>query len=368
MRPHLRLRWIGSVALSLLLAASLAQAEEGPRKGIPVYKKKFFSKVYDVAKVYKSMQGPESIQRIRLRPGPPELLWVRAYRTEIVGKDSDEALPPDFMCHNNLNLEHLDRHRELFGWEQRGQPRLFTLSQGQMEVVFPKGFAMPLMSDESLLVATQVLNHNLPDADFEVRHKTTIEYVRDRDLKRPMKALYQQGVEGLVLVDGQDGHPNKAEGDDAHGEGCSIGAPAGTGKSMKDAFGRVFNGHWVVPPGRSTYHTPVNDYLNLTHDSSVHYIAVHLHPFAESLALRDLTTGEEVYKSQATNSPFQIGLSRVDHYSNPEGLKVYKDHDYELVVVYNNTSSEPQDSMAVFFMYHWDRDFKKPTAPQAAAH
>ena len=36
---------------------------------------------------------------------------------------------------------------------------------------------------------------------------------------------------------------------------------------------------------------------------------------------------------------------------------MYKNHDYEIVSVYNYTSSEDQDAMAVFGIYTVDHDF-----------
>ena len=112
------------VASLLACALGLAGANafaEGKKRGIPVYKKTFFSQPYHVDTIYKSMQGPQSTLKMTLRPGPTELLWVTAYRTEIVGPDSDEAMPPDFMCHNNLNLGDLDRHRDDHAWHGCGQ-------------------------------------------------------------------------------------------------------------------------------------------------------------------------------------------------------------------------------------------------------
>jgi hypothetical protein len=69
-------------------------------------------------------------------------------------------------------------------------------------------------------------------------------------------------------------------------------------------------------------------------DTTVHYIAVHLHPFAESLELVDLTTGESVFKSKARNFDDKIGLEEVEFFSSEEGLPIYKDHEYELVSTY----------------------------------
>ena len=338
------------VALALLVPATGSEAS--PAR---VYSATWYSQIYEVDAIYKSMQGPASAQRIRLAKLPSqELLWVVAYQTEIVDAGKTQTLGPDFMCHNNLSIADLGDHRQRFQWPE-GAKRVFTLSQGQMEVEFPKGFGIPVLSDEPFTVNTQVLNHNREGASFQVRHKTTVRFVRDRELDTPMRALFQQGVQSLVLVDGDDGHFHGRADDDGGGSAeCSIGKPAGQQKDVTDPEGRVFNGHWVVEPGREERRTRVTPYLQLPADTTVHYIAVHLHPFAVSLALRDLTEDETVFESFARNTAGRIGLEHVDHYSSVEGIPIYRDHEYELVSVYDNTSGQPQDAMAVMFLYHHD--------------
>jgi len=106
----------------------------------------------------------------------------------------------------------------------------------------------------------------------------------------------------------------------------------------------------------------VTQYLGLPYDTTIHYIAVHLHPFAESLELRDLTTRSTVFKSRTRGLGDKIGLSRVEHFASAEGIPVFQGHEYELVSVYDNTTGEDQDSMAVMFLYLAEKDFKKPGA------
>ena len=84
-------------------------------------------------------------------------------------------------------------------------------------------------------------------------------------------------------------------------------------------------------------------------DLKVHYVAVHLHPFAESLELRDVTTGKTVLASKAENRPERIGLARVEQISSPAGITLHKDHQYELVSAYNNTTNKNRTAMAVMF-------------------
>ena len=89
-------------------------------------------------------------------------------------------------------------------------------------------------------------------------------------------------------------------------------------------------------------------------DSTAHYIAAHLHPYGESLELIDLTTGESVFRATAHNYPDQVAVENITHYSSVEGLPIYHDHDFEIVAVYNNTTSQDVDSMAVMYLYVHD--------------
>ena len=99
--------------------------------------------------------------------------------------------------------------------------------------------------------------------------------------------------------------------------------------------------------------------MKLTFDTTLHFAAVHLHPFAQSLELRDLTADKTVFKANAQNFKDKIGLKKVDYFSSEEGVPLYKDHEYELISVYNNTTDLDQDSMAVMFLYVLDQEFEE---------
>jgi hypothetical protein len=71
-----------------------------------------------------------------------------------------------------------------------------------------------------------------------------------------------------------------------------------------------------------------------------------VHPYSESLELRDLTTDTTVWKSFHGQHAQQIGVSWIDYYSSEQGLPFYKDHDYELISVYNNPTAQNSDAMA----------------------
>ncbi len=322
--------------------------------------KKVLSKVYAIDRIYKSMKGPQSWQEVYLmETKKPELLWITGYKATMKAGDGVTPAPQEFMCHSNLDYTP-HSHLKHFGGGSNSNARLFTLSQGQFTVAFPEGFGIPFLSTQPLSLSTQVLNLNVENKSLEVRHDVTIEFVKNSDLDKPLKPLYTSSAYGLKVIDGQDGYYGVKDAvADHQGPGCLPGENA-SGHEYVDVYGKKFTGHWIVKPGREENRTLVTKIMNLTYDTSIHYIAVHLHPLAESLELIDLTTGQSLFKSQARNYKDKIGLDEVDYFSSPEGIKVYKDHEYELVSIYNNTTGEDQDSMAVMYIYLLEKYFKMP--------
>ena len=347
------------VVIAVLVSPSRAAAET----------KSVLSPTYKVDRIIRSMEGPQSAQDVTLLAGlPPELVWITGLRTEMVGADGKTPALADFMCHVNLDFD-VAKHRELLESASSANTRIFTLSQGQSAVRFPKGFGMPVMSNEALSLATQVLNHNLPDADLEVRHRVTFDFVRDRDLAKSPNALLNASVFGMKLLDGAHGHFGVGIADEAtHGPGCLPGDSAVPNATVyEDATQQKFTGHWVVKPGREVSHTNVTRQLNLPFDTTLHYAAVHLHPYAESLELRDRTTGETVFASRARNHEDRIGLAHVDSFESEGGVPMFRDHEYELVSTYDNPTASDQDSMAVMLLFLLDRRFEKPSRASTAA-
>jgi hypothetical protein len=123
------------------------------------------------------------------------------------------------------------------------------------------------------------------------------------------------------------------------------------GHVRADAHGQKFTGHWIVKPGREVNHTRVTNQLRLHRDTTLHYAAIHLHPYAESLSFRDLTTDEIVFEVKGRSAKDRIALEHVEHVTSQEGLPLFKDHEYEVVSVYENDSGVDQDAMATVFFY-----------------
>ncbi len=322
----------------------------------------FLSDVYEIKDIYRSMTGPSTMTEIKLLEGEePELIWITGFSAQMVEPDGKTLMSQEFMCHTNLDID-AKTHRYLFQ-SKRNPPidRIFTLSQGQYEVEFPKGFAIPILSPEALKLTTQVLNLNDENPDIKTRHRIKIKYVRDSDLQKPMIPLMRISSNSLKRLDeSENGYFNLVSAnEELHGEGCLLGESAGK-NIITDSLERRYTAHWIVKPGREVNTTLITEMLKVPYDTKIHYIAVHLHPFAESLELKDLTTGETVFKSNAKNSEDKIGLDNVEYYSSSEGLPIYKGYEYQLISSYNNTTDEDHDSMAVIYMYAQDREFRRP--------
>ena len=362
-----RSSWVRLCSAALLLIAMLSPALALSGKNPVRHQVDIYSDTYTIDRKYKSMEGPSSRRTVALvQSEHPELLWITGYRAIVVEEDKVTPTLQDFMCHSNLDID-MARHRDLFGWVKYPSRRLFTLSQGQTSIEFPAGFGIPVLSSEPLFLTTQVLNHNIKDSSFRVRHKVTIQFVRDTELKKPLKPLYMSAANGLVHLQGEGRHYGMEHADrENHGPGAMHGLSASS-RSYRDKFGRMFAGHWIVKPGRQVNHTLVTKWLNLPFDTKVHYIGVHLHPFAETLELRDLTAGKTIFKSRARNPEGKVGLEYVESFSSAEGISLFREHEYELVSTYNNTSGEDQTAMAVMYMYLFDKEFKKPDTKRMSA-
>jgi len=324
------------------------------------------SPVYEINRIYKSMTGPWSNRALRLLEATtPELVWITGCHVEMVGADGTTHMPEQFMCHANVDFD-ADWHNDLFRETKPLDGRLFTLSQGQLHVQFPPGFGIPVMSNETLDLSTQVLNLNVKDRSFTVRHKVDIDFVRDSQAQSPMKPLYERALMGMVSLEGRELVLDQGEDHLGHaGQGpclscCVPGVSAIDGYEHADTQGHRFTTHWIVKPGREENRTRATTMMNLPFDTKIHYIAVHMHPFAESLELRDVTADKSLFKSHVRNLQGEIGLADVEYFSSEEGIPVYQDHEYELVSVYNNTTGENQDSMAVMYAYFLDQEYQGP--------
>jgi hypothetical protein len=328
---------------------------------------------YRIDRIFESMQGPYSSHAgIQLVQAPkPELVWVRGVSTEVVDKRGKKGLSQEYFCHANLSLDSqstsVDARNAQLGTSL--DLRLFTLVPGKMDIDLPEGFGIPITSDEKLEMLSMSLNLNDVSPNFDLRFQSQIDFVKDSEAVGEMKPLFMRSayvmvpisrdVDGTVLVPdalcAMPGTTNLPGHRVSQGMSCappSMNASEG-GKRGTNTL------HWMVPPGQHTYSSDVTEQLKLGFDTTIHYATGHLHPMGESLVLRNRTTGETLLEIRSKDYAGKRGVELMEEFKFSEGLKVYKNHEYELSVTYNNPTDKPTDVMAIIYLYLHDLNFDR---------
>jgi hypothetical protein len=204
-----------------------------------------------------------------------------------------------------------------------------------------------MKGNEWLMVTTQSLNHNLPDENRLIKHEVSISYSKEKNLK----PLMSRTVFIELPYDKKD--PFK-EPLDPQSNQC---IPVETkNHSYPDGKGNMLSGHWVIPVGKKTYSSSINEQLQLKDSLRLHAAAIHVHPFATSISIVDKTTGKVIFKSNVINHKNSIGLTKIDAFSSVEGILMFANHDYILTMDVNNTSQMKQDMMGSMFLFFYDKE------------
>ncbi len=297
--------------------------------------------------IYKSMEGPKAVHYFQADKVRNDLLWMTGFQVTALSQKSKDKISNDFICHTNINYieqEHHDR------WNLKDRinlqyPRLISLSHGIESMNFPEGYGFPFFANEKFFLITQSLNHNISDSIFQLKHHISIKYKSDRLKTLMPKTVYMQIPFSKEQI--KDSEIGKIE--------MNTCIPVETkNHTYTDDQGNLLSGHWKINLGKQEFKSNITDQLSLKDTLRVHQITPHLHPFAETFALRDITTNNVLFNCKVINHKNKIGLSRTPAFSSIEGILLYPDHEYELLLRTNNTTNEIQDMMASMFMFFYD--------------
>lgn len=290
-------------------------------------------------RLYPSMTGPRKMQRLVLGSDSDKEVWITGFRAEVLD-DKNQLASQQFMCHSSLDV--VGRS----GTEQesyRGQA--FTVSQGQTEISFPPGFAMRIANESDMQqdLLVQVLNNNEPQIHRELNFRTTLRYFGEQEARqRKLIPLRLAGGSVTPMIQPAPAAPLLQ---------AQLVRPAFKEEILTAADGSRHTQHWLVPPGRQVLATELG--MNLAHDTTVHYMWMHVHPYAESIELRDKTANQSVWKGLVHNDPDpkRAAVVSTDTYSSPTGIALHHDHRYELIATYANPTPNYVDAMASLWMY-----------------
>ncbi len=300
--------------------------------------------------IYKSMEGPKVMQGFQLDPSKSELVFITDFKTEALSPTEVDQLSNDYICHTNVDYydgEHYGR----WGLNDRigmQYPRLTSMSHGIESYSLPSGFGFPVFTDENLFLSTQTLNHNIDGALFSVKHKISLGYSTQLD---SMKPVTSKTIFMMLPYDAENPFEGPTE---TNPNAC---LPVETkNHSYVDESGQALSGHWVIFPGEAEYRFDVTTQMQLRDSTTLHHAAIHVHPFTKSLQLRDKTENRLLFESKSTNHIGKIGLEEITYFSDADGIMLYPDHNYELVLQVNNTTEINQDMMASMFLFLYDAE------------
>lgn len=347
MYASLKTRHKAIVKTLLLHKLGLVDNEWLIDNGVQQYK--MISPTFMIDGIYKSMEGPAASKYIQLSQDPG-LLWITGFEVKALDAKTRHQVTNDFVCHTNIDINDVNYYTN-FGLEDRigkRYPRLTSLSHGLETFHFPKGYAVPIKGNDMLFVTTESLNHNLKDKTYWIKHEVTVEYTKKGEQLKPLmsRTAYVQ-----LPYDKND--PYKGPTDHA----SNVCMPVETkNHSYDDGHGNMMSGHWVIPRGRKTYSSSINDHLQITDSLRLHAAAVHVHPFATLISVWDKTAHKTVFECKITNHKDSVGLSKIEDFVSEDGIWLYANHDYEMVLEVNNTSSDRQDMMGSMFLFFYDAE------------
>ena len=305
---------------------------------------------------------------VKVGKEPRQLYWLKGMKLEVLD-EHDQVLPTaEFICHFNLDTDSTFRNKIFPYGEPCVYSRLVTITQGQTEICFPKGYAVPVASDEVWNLQFQAANRTT-DQHRRIKHRCTMYFVKDSQLVYPITALNWSVPFVRVITDGNS--KEVASREKLHCPSC-IGFSPGVSPSVSgahnevDGAGRHFSGHWVIPPGVHTYNSLISDFGDpgfASKDRIIHAVWSHLHPLCTSFSLYKCLedSRQQIFcvHEQTKTSP-GLEIQNIDYISSEDGIPITGGNTYELGVTYDNTTGQPQDSMATAGIFFENMMFVRP--------
>jgi hypothetical protein len=321
---------------------------------------------YRLDKIYRSMEGPMSVQSgIHLTADKKApMSWVTGLETEVVDATERSPISQEFFCHSNLTFCESagtpHEYNQRFSGKTHLDWRIFTLVPGRLSIELPPGFGVPIPSDVPLDYVTMSLNLNPRDQVVNVRMRTKVHTIAAGQPDAPTKALFRRA---LYVLQPRGDYSNMEPACMANAKTQHIGAgcaePSRVNLASDATSGKPSEGlvnHWIVPPGWHIYKTEITPQLNLPFDTTIHYATIHVHPFARGMELHDLTTRKTIFRLSSRDWPDRVGVAHVDEFKSIDGIPILRSHRYELTAEYDNTSDSNTDAMAILYLYLLEKD------------
>lgn len=292
-------------------------------------------------KPYPAMEGPIRSVPIMLNLGPNvKTAWILGVQTEIL-ENGQPAI--QYLCHARLGSFPADYQlagmRTIRSDKETKTRFLLPLTQGHSDMMLPEGFGIfeRIPADQRKLVFNIQLKSPEIKKPTSVNVRATVKYVDGpTGMKMGLKDLsiirwaFEEGqyTEKPLVRSKNKHHHHELE-------------------SVKVDPYLLF----MSPPGRHRFETEVTPRLNLE-SAKAHYIYAHLHAYAAEFEIVDLTDKKSIWKATVGTDRKNSSLEYLDVFSSVDGIPIFNNHKYKLIVVYDNPKKEPIDAMAMATLYY----------------
>lgn len=329
------------------------------------------------------MHGPTSVaQAVLHEEGTSARIWLTRFAARLVNETTGET-NEDYFCHVHLLPD---------GEEASYRTGRFVgVHAGGSSMDLPDGFALPIESspDEPIHFLGMSADYGKKGEPAELHYEIDLAYYTDADAQalgiRPLEFKFVKLKVDRSQVDGGAHAGHGMEHGEHAGHGMAQGEHAGHG--MEHGTPPVGAGpaepasataedeelkypgslmaamqgeapidlsrmHWMVPPGRHEFRSPLAPWKTDGAGRRVHQVHLHVHPWAEYGEIYDKTAGETLWRGNVTTDGEKRIVSGVEQYSSSEGFFMPADHEYELVMAVDNPKDVPVDAMLTARLFY----------------
>jgi hypothetical protein len=284
-----------------------------------------------IDRLYPPGQGPVVGQEFTLLELYPRHLWLTGVDVKV--KDDKSGAEVDgILAGLTIGFRDPERHRKL---NKLGGPihaSLFHPRPGLLSIRLPKGYGIPLRSNETLHVSSLWQNRDLYRPPLQARTDVTLHFQSDT-AKPPLKALRVHPIFATVPAESAGSTPVQTAGHPRLYDAREV---------QTDAEGRLAGGRWWVTSGRSEVRSVISHTLPADSELTVRLATAFTYDDWSSLELFDLTAGKSLLHFDPTAPLAQ---------EFPNGLTVDTRHHLELRAVYNNPSPANHVGVGMIVLY-----------------
>lgn len=265
-----------------------------------------------------NMEGPTSKPQT-IFSNLKETPWITSMKVETFSKGK--------ILKENPNVCHAGIMKTAKVGKIKGDTSVLYSYQAQTQQSFPKGFAYRIRNFKDYDFSVSGMYANFLEKDVNLTARISVSYLLESDAKRSKIKPLTRRTAAILRRDNKHAHFH---------DGHSLGR-------------HVNHFSWKVKPGNFTFKSDITRLLNLKKSIQVHYLKPHLHPYAEFIQLINKTENKVLWtgKSKTKNGAIVF----MENYSSASGFKMNKDHKFELITRYNNTSNKDIDAMATVAIF-----------------